>query len=166
MVVFGPNDVPFAFNGISGGDFTAGCPVIAKAHPLHLGTSKLLAECATRALETLPKATVQMFYNISNENGLRLVSDIRVGASSFTGSKTGGSPLKSAADATAKVTYLEVSSLHPVILLPGAIAERFGLVQNCPDAARQLSASSTASLAPRSARATWSQRKPHSYHFQ
>lgn len=130
VVVFGPNNFPFAFNGISGGDFAAaiaaGCPVIAKAHPLHPGTSKLLAECAARALDTsdLPKATVQMLYGILNEDGLRLVSDPRVGASSFTGSRAGGLRLKSAADAAGKIMYLEMSSLNPVILLPGAIAER------------------------------------------
>ena len=93
VVVFGPNNFPFAFNGISGGDFAAaiatGCPVIAKAHPLHPGTSKLLAECASRALAAsgLPPATVQMLYNVSNEDGLRLVGDFRLGASSFTGSR-------------------------------------------------------------------------------
>src|SRR5580658_9138255 len=39
VVVFGPNNFPFAFNGIAGGDLTAaiaaGCAVIAKGHPLH-----------------------------------------------------------------------------------------------------------------------------------
>jgi alpha-ketoglutaric semialdehyde dehydrogenase len=130
VVIFGPNNFPFAFNGISGGDFAtaiaAGCPVIAKSHPLHPGTSKLLAECATRALNAsrLPKATVQMLYSISNEDGLRLVSDPRVGVTSFTGSRAGGLRLKSAADAAGKVMYLEMSSLNPVVLLPGAIAER------------------------------------------
>src|SRR5689334_10735716 len=43
VVVFGPNNFPFAFNGISGGDFAAGIaagnPVIAKGHPSHPGTS-------------------------------------------------------------------------------------------------------------------------------
>ncbi len=45
VLVIGPNNFPFAFNGISGGDFAAaiacGNPVIAKAHPLHPGTSRL-----------------------------------------------------------------------------------------------------------------------------
>ncbi len=130
VVVFGPNNFPFAFNGISGGDFAAaiaaGCPVIAKAHPLHPGTTKLLAECAAAALTAsgLPNATVQMLYGIANEDGLRLVSDPRIGASSFTGSRAGGLRLKSAADAAGKVMYLEMSSLNPVVLLPGALAER------------------------------------------
>ncbi len=130
VVVFGPNNFPFAYNGVSGGDFAAaiavGCPVIAKAHPLHPGTSRLLAECASRALAAtkLPRATMQMIYGVTNDDGLRLVSDRRVGASSFTGSRAGGLRLKAAADAAGRVMYLEMSSLNPVVLLPGAIAER------------------------------------------
>jgi 2,5-dioxopentanoate dehydrogenase len=130
VIVFGPNNFPFAFNGVSGGDFAAaiaaGCPVIAKAHPLHPGTSKLLAQCASGALRggSLPPATVQMLYSVATEDGLRLVSDPRVGAASFTGSRTGGLRLKAAADRAGKVMYLEMSSLNPVVLLPGSIAER------------------------------------------
>lgn len=130
VVVFGPNNFPFAFNGISGGDFTAaiasGSPVIAKAHPLHPGTSKLLAECAVAALAEsgLPAATVQMIYNIANEDGLRLVADPRVGATSFTGSRIGGMHLKAAAEKAGKPIYLEMSSLNPIVLLPGVLKER------------------------------------------
>lgn len=130
VVVFGPNNFPFAFNGVSGGDFTAavaaGNPVIAKAHPLHPGTSRLLAECALAALGEagLPLATVQMLYNISNENGLRLVSDPRVGAVSFTGSRQAGLNLRAAADGAGKPIYLEMSSLNPVVILPSVLRER------------------------------------------
>ncbi len=130
VVVFGPNNFPFAFNGVAGGDLTAaiaaGCPVIAKAHPLHPGTSKLLAECAFAALTEsgLPLAAVQMLYHISNEDGLRLVADPRIGATSFTGSRRGGLALKAAADKAGKPIYLEMSSLNPIVLLPGALAER------------------------------------------
>ena len=62
VVVFGPNNFPFAYNAVSGGDFAsaiaAGNPVIAKAHPLHPYTSLLMAQCAERALQQsgLPKA--------------------------------------------------------------------------------------------------------------
>src|SRR5438270_280786 len=80
VVIFGPNNFPFAFNGVSGGDFAAaiaaGNPVIAKAHPLHPNTTRLLAEQALKAIEAtgLPPATVQLIYNVSNENGLKLVT--------------------------------------------------------------------------------------------
>lgn len=130
IVVIGPNNFPLAFNGVSGGDFAAaiaaGCPVIAKGHPLHPGTTQLLAECAAEALQGsgLPAATVQMIYHVGNEDGLRLVSDPRVGASSFTGSRTSGLHLKAAAEKAGKPIYLEMSSLNPVVFLPGALKER------------------------------------------
>jgi 2,5-dioxopentanoate dehydrogenase len=130
VVVFGPNNFPFAFNGISGGDFAAaiaaGNPVIAKAHPLHPNTTRLLAEQAFKAIGQagLPPATVQLIYNISNENGLKLVSDPRVGAIGFTGSRNAGLHLKRAAEDAGKPIYLEMSSINPVIFLPSALAER------------------------------------------
>ena len=158
IVVFGPNNFPFAFNGVSGGDFAAaiaaGCPVLAKAHPLHPATSRLLASCAHRALAAsgLPPGTAQMLYNVSNEDGLRLVGDRRIGASSFTGSRSGGLRLKAAADAAGKPMYLEMSSLNPVVLLPGAVAERSEhliteLVDSCLAAAGQFCTSPNLILA-------------------
>jgi len=130
VLVFGPNNFPFAYNGVAGGDFAsaiaAGNPVIAKAHPCHPATTKLLAEEALAALgETgLPLATVQMIYNLAPEDGLRLVADKRLGAVGFTGSRAAGLKLKAAADAVGKPIYLELSSLNPVVILPGALAER------------------------------------------
>lgn len=130
VVVFGPNNFPFAFNGVSGGDFAAaiaaGNPVIAKAHPLHPNTTRLLAEQALKAVEAagLPLATVQMIYNVSNETGLKLVSDPRVGSIGFTGSRNAGLHLKRAAEDAGIPIYLEMSSINPVIFLPGALAER------------------------------------------
>ena len=129
VIVFGPNNFPFAFNGISGGDFAAaiaaGNPVIAKAHPLHPETSRLLAEQALKAAEAtgMPSGCVQMIYHISNDNGLRLVSDVRVGAVGFTGSRPGGMHLKRAAEDAGKPIYLEMSSINPVLFLPGALSE-------------------------------------------
>ncbi len=130
VIVFGPNNFPFAFNGVSGGDFAAaiaaGNPVIAKAHPLHPNTTRLLAEQALKAVEQtgLPRATVQLIYNVSNETGLKLVGDPRVGAVGFTGSRNAGLRLKRAAEDAGKPIYLEMSSINPVIFLPAALAER------------------------------------------
>lgn len=130
VVVFGPNNFPFAFSGIAGGDFAAaiaaGNPVIAKGHPVHPGTARMLAEEALAAVtETrLPKATVQMVYRTDPASGVRLVSDPRTGATGFTGSRTAGLKLKTAADAAGKPIYVELSSINPVVMLPGALAER------------------------------------------
>ena len=130
VVVFGPNNFPLAFSGAAGGDFAAaiaaGNPVIAKGHPVHPGTVRMLAEEAFAAVgETaLPSATVQLIYRTDPASGVKLVSDPRVGATGFTGSRAAGLKLKAAADAVGKPIYVELSSINPVVILPGALAER------------------------------------------
>jgi len=128
--VFGPNNFPFAFNSIAGGDFAAalaaGNPVIAKANSSHPGTTRLLAEEAHLAATEvgLPPGTVQLLYRTSHEDGERLVADPRTGATGYTGSRSAGLKLKAAADAAGKPIYLELSAVNPVLILPGALAER------------------------------------------
>lgn len=128
--VFGPNNFPFAFNSISGGDFVAavaaGNPAIAKANTGHPGTTLAFARLAFEAVtETgLPPATVQMIYRTPPELGLQLVSHPEIGASAFTGSKSAGLRLKAAADQAGKPVYLEMSSVNPIFILPGALEER------------------------------------------
>ena len=130
MCVFGPNNFPLAFGSASGGDFAAaiaaGNPVIAKANSSHPGTTKLFAECAQRAaLATgMPAGMVQLIYRTNHADGERLVSDIRIGATGYTGSRQAGLKLKQAADLVGKPIYLELSSVNPVVILPGALAER------------------------------------------
>lgn len=130
VAVFGPNNFPLAFNGISGGDFAAaiaaGNPVIAKAHSSHPATCRVLAECAQQAADAtnMPAGTVQLLYGLNREDGVRLVADPRLGAAGFTGSRSAGMKLKAAADAVGKPIYLEMSSVNPLVILPGAVAER------------------------------------------
>ena len=130
-VLIGPNNFPFAYNAVSGGDFAAaiavGCPVIAKGHPSHPQTTRLLAEEAHAAvLETgLPPTTLQMLYHIDPAEGETLVTDRRVGAVAFTGSRRTGLLLKALADRVGKPIFLELGSLNPVVILPGALRERF-----------------------------------------
>jgi alpha-ketoglutaric semialdehyde dehydrogenase len=71
-----------------------------------------------------PRAAVQLLYHFSSEDGLRFVSDPRLGATAFTGSRRAGLRLKQAADSAGKPIYLEMSSLNPLFLLPGAVTER------------------------------------------
>jgi NADP-dependent aldehyde dehydrogenase len=130
VAVFGPNNFPLAFNGVSGGDFAAaiaaGNPVIAKAHSSHPTTCRLLAECAQEAATAtgMPPGTVQLLFGLRREDGTRLVADPRLGAATFTGSRAAGMKLKAAADAVGKPIFLEMSSVNPVVILPGALAER------------------------------------------
>lgn len=130
VLVFGPNNFPFAFNAVAGGDFAAAIaarnPVVAKAHPSHPATSRRLAEHAQRAAVEagLPPATVQLLYDFHPTLGLAAAGDTRLGAIAFTGSRAGGLALKQAADRAGVPFYGELSSLNPVFLLPGALAER------------------------------------------
>ncbi|MEX2187077.1 MAG: aldehyde dehydrogenase (NADP(+)) [Pirellulales bacterium] len=130
VCVFGPNNFPLAFGSASGGDFVAaiaaGNPVIAKANSSHPGTTRLFAEEAQAAVAevSLPAATVQLLYRTSHADGERLVADPRVGATGYTGSRAAGLTLKAAADKAGKPIYLELSSVNPVVILPGALAER------------------------------------------
>ncbi|GAB5559609.1 MAG: aldehyde dehydrogenase family protein [Synoicihabitans sp.] len=127
VLVIGPNNFPFAFNGIAGGDFAAavatGHPVIAKAHPAHPATTKRLTELALDAAQNtgLPSAMVQMFYHMDPEVGANLCADTRLGAIGFTGSEATGRKIKAAADGSGIPVYLEMSSINPVTFLPGAI---------------------------------------------
>jgi 2,5-dioxopentanoate dehydrogenase len=134
VFVLGPNNFPLAFNAVSGGDFAAaiaaGNPVIARVHPGHPRTTRMLAEEAAAAIAEagLPAAMLQLIDGISNAEGLRLVADPRIGATAFTGSRAGGLALKSAADAAGKPIYLEMSSLNPVVILPGALRQRLAKI--------------------------------------
>jgi alpha-ketoglutaric semialdehyde dehydrogenase len=144
VVVFGPNNFPLAFNAVAGSDFASAIaarnPVIAKVHPGHPQTSTLLVELALRALAAadMPAETVQLLYHLPNEIGLRLAGEVRIGAVGFTGSRAGGLALKAAADAAGVLIYVEMSSINPVFLLPGALQER------CADIATEFFNSCTA----------------------
>jgi 2,5-dioxopentanoate dehydrogenase len=143
VAVFGPNNFPFAFNAVLGGDFAAalaaGNPVIAKAHPGHLSTTRLMAQAASEALVALdlPPATVQLIYALPPELGLELVAHPDLGATAFTGSRRAGLRLKAAADRAGKPIYLELSAINPVFILPGALRERASAI------ARELATSCT-----------------------
>ena len=130
VCVFGPNNFPFAFGSISGGDFAAaiaaGNPVIAKAHSSHPTTTRIFAEEAQQAADAagLPPGMVQLIYRLAHDDGERLVADPRTAATAYTGSRSAGLALKAAADKTGKPIYLELSSINPVVVLPGALRER------------------------------------------
>ena len=130
VVVFPPANFPFAYGGVTGGDFAAaiagGNPVIAKAHPGCPGVSLRAARAAVAAVHDtgLPPATVQLLHGMSPADGLRLVADPRVGATAFTGGEQAGRALFAAASAAGRVIWVEMGSINPVVILPGALAER------------------------------------------
>jgi len=130
VCVFGPNNFPFAFNSIAGGDFAAaiaaGNPVIAKANSSHPATTHRFALLAEKAASetNMPAGLVQLIYRTSHVDGERLVGDPRLAAIGYTGSRSAGLQLKSVADKVGKPFYAELSSVNPVVFLPGSLRER------------------------------------------
>lgn len=131
VAVFGASNFPLAFS-TAGGDtasaLAAGCPVVVKAHPAHLGTAEIAAEAITvAARETgMPPGVFSQIVGEGNETGAQLVSDPRIRAVGFTGSRRGGLALSALAQQRPAPipVYAEMSSVNPVILLPAALGAR------------------------------------------
>jgi NADP-dependent aldehyde dehydrogenase len=131
VAVFGASNFPLAFS-VAGGDtasaLAAGCPVIVKAHSAHPGTSELVGRAVAQAVKTcgLPEGVFSLLYGSGREVGIALVSDPRIKAVGFTGSRSGGLALMQAAQARPEPipVYAEMSSINPVLLFPAALQNR------------------------------------------
>ncbi len=130
VAVFGASNFPLAFS-VAGGDtasaLAAGCPVVAKAHPGHLGTSELVGRVIQTAVQAcgLPEGVFSLLIGEGNEIGQTLVRHPAIQAVGFTGSRQGGLALSRVANARPQPipVYAEMSSINPVFLLSGALAE-------------------------------------------
>jgi alpha-ketoglutaric semialdehyde dehydrogenase len=131
VAVFGASNFPLAFS-VAGGDtasaLAAGCPVVVKAHDAHPGTSELVGRAITEAVADagLPAGTFSLLYGDGPELGTALVTDSRIKAVGFTGSRTAGTALVTAAAARPEPipVFAEMSSINPVFLLDGALTTR------------------------------------------
>jgi len=131
VAVFGASNFPLAFS-VAGGDtaaaLAAGCPVVVKGHSAHPGTSEMVAGAILRAAEQtgMPEGVFSLVNGVGNEIGGALVSDPRIKAVGFTGSRGGGLALMKLAQARPVPipVYAEMSSVNPVFLLPAALASR------------------------------------------
>jgi len=131
VAVFGASNFPLAFS-VAGGDtasaLAAGCPVVVKAHPAHPGTSELVGRAIQAAVAdcALPEGVFSLLYGAGNWLGSALVADARIKAVGFTGSRGGGLALmKIAAGRNEPIpVYAEMSSINPVLVLPGAMKNR------------------------------------------
>lgn len=131
VAVFGASNFPLAFS-VAGGDtasaFAAGCPVIVKAHGAHPGTSELVGRAVAKAVKDcgLPEGVFSLLYGSGREVGIALVTDPRIKAVGFTGSRSGGIALTRAAQARPEPipVYAEMSSINPVYLFPAALEAR------------------------------------------
>lgn len=131
VAVFGASNFPLAFS-VAGGDtaaaLAAGCPVIAKSHPSHLGTSELAGRAIQQAVAAvgLPVGVFSLLVGVGNEVGGALVTHPAVQSVAFTGSRKGGQALMALAAARPQPipVFAEMSSINPVFLLPAALETR------------------------------------------
>jgi len=135
--VFGASNFPLAFS-VAGGDttsaFAAGCSVIVKAHPAHLGTSELVAKAVQKAAEAtgMPDGVFSLLFDDGHEIGMALVKHPAVKAIGFTGSLKGGKAIFDAAVSRPEPipVYAEMGSTNPVFVLPRILAEKGRAIAN------------------------------------
>ena len=130
VAVFCASNFPLAFS-VAGGDtaaaLAAGCPVVVKAHRSHPGMAELAGNCIlSAARETgMPEGVFSLLYG-GREIGTALVAHPVIQAVGFTGSRGGGTALMKIAAARRQPipVYAEMSSINPVVILPGALGAR------------------------------------------
>ena len=131
IVTFAVSNFPIAFSA-AGGDaaaaLAAGNPVVVKAHPAHPGTAEIVAGAVHEAVVEcgLPEGTFSLLYDDGIEVGRSLVTHPYIKGVAFTGSRAAGRALMDLAAARPEPipVFAEMSSVNPVFILPGAMAQR------------------------------------------
>lgn len=144
VAMFSASNFPFAFS-VLGGDtasaLAAGCPVVVKGHPAHIGLSRRVHQLAQGVLRDLdlPEGLIGHIDLDTHAAGLGLVAHPGIQAVAFTGSLAGGQALSRHAQARSQPIpfYGELGSVNPVVVLPEAIEADTGSL------ARTLAASIT-----------------------
>ena len=121
VAVFGASNFPFAFSVLgndTGAALAAGCPVVVKAHPAHVGLSHRQAEIAREALAAAgaPDGTFGMVNG--HQAGVDLVTAAATSAVAFTGSQGGGLALWRIANEREVVipVFAEMGTVNPVVV--------------------------------------------------
>jgi NADP-dependent aldehyde dehydrogenase len=131
VVVFGASNFPLAYS-VAGGDtasaLAAGNPVIVKGHPLHAGTSELVAKAILNAAKKckMPDGVFSLIQDNGITTGQELTSHPLVQAVGFTGSLKAGRALFDLANKR-KIpipVFAEMGSTNPVVLTAGALKAR------------------------------------------
>jgi alpha-ketoglutaric semialdehyde dehydrogenase len=123
VLVLGSSNFPLAYSTM-GGDtvaaLAAGCCVVLKAHPMHVGTSSAVAHCVERALIELQLPTAIYSHIIDNTYywASTFAQHHAIQAIGFTGSIKGGRALMDlAAQRSSPIpVFAEMGSLNPVII--------------------------------------------------
>ena len=128
VAVFGASNFPFAFS-VLGGDtasaLAAGCSVVVKAHPAHPQTSQTTVDIAIKAMSDAgaPAGTLAIGHGF--EFGKAIITDPRICAGAFTGSKAGGRALFDLAQSRPNPIpfYGELGSVNPVVVTESGLAD-------------------------------------------
>ena len=128
VAIFTASNFPLAFS-TAGGDtasaLAAGCPVIIKAHPAHLGTNAMIAQAINQAAEK-HRIPAGVFSSLQGgiETGQQLVKHPLIKAVGFTGSYQGGRALMDLANSRPKPipVYAEMGSNNPIFILQEKLA--------------------------------------------
>lgn len=129
VAVFCAGNFPLAYS-IAGGDtasaLAAGCPVIAIAHEGHPGVAEIVAGAVIRAAQQtgMPEGVFSMLFGGGRAVGQQVVKHPVTQAVGFTGSRAGGTALLEIANKRPQPipVYAEMSSINPLVILPGALA--------------------------------------------
>jgi NADP-dependent aldehyde dehydrogenase len=129
VAVFCASNFPLAFS-VAGGDtaaaLAAGCPVIVIAHASHPGVAEIVATAVINAArETgMPEGVFSLLYGGGRTVGQAVVKHPAIQAVGFTGSRAAGLALMATAAARPQPipVYAEMSSVNPIVILPGALA--------------------------------------------
>jgi len=123
VLVLGSSNFPLAYSTL-GGDtiaaFAAGCCVVLKAHPMHVGTSSLVAACISKALDKR-QLSPYIFSHVLDDSyhwASTFAKEPAIKAIGFTGSIKGGRALMDiAAQRPDPIpVFAEMGSLNPVII--------------------------------------------------
>ncbi len=137
VAVLEASNFPLAF-GVVGGDtasaWAARCPVIAKVHPFHPGTSEIIAE-AIRSVAQEHKMPSGIFTLLHGDKEVveTLVLHPLLRGLAFTGSRTVGQiirKLEAQRERPLDCLSLELGSVNPVFMLPGAFSDPVQLAKN------------------------------------
>lgn len=137
VLVMGSSNFPLAYSTIGGDSvaaLAAGCTVIVKAHPMHIGTSLEVAKCVNEAISklNLGEGIFQHLLDDGYEVATQLVRDNRIQAVGFTGSIKGGRAIMNLANARKSPipVFAEMGSANPVVFLENGFEDKINLFAN------------------------------------
>ncbi len=130
VAVFCASNFPLAFS-VAGGDtasaLAAGCPVVVIAHASHPGVAEIVANAVVAAAQEcgMPEGIFSLLYGGGRTIGQAVVKHPVTQAVGFTGSRAAGTALMATAAARTQPipVYAEMSSVNPLVILPGALAK-------------------------------------------